>query len=128
MNVFVLFELAASIVAIAMFAIMVYQRVEKRKKLKTSIAVTIFVILAIIISLYFNITFCKTFEINKFISAFLISISGSMTVLSMFLLILSKLEKRKTNVNNSSEEQEANEFVEEIYGKMYTDKNRSKRL
>lgn len=128
MNVFVLFELAASIVAIAMFAIMVYQRVEKRKKLKTSIAVTIFVILAIIISLYFNITFCKTFEINKFISAFLFSISGSMTVLSMFLLILSKLEKRKTNVNNSSEEQEANEFVEEIYGKMYTDKNRSKRL
>ena len=123
----VLVELAASIVVIAMFAIIVYQNIEKSKKLKTSIAVTIFVILAIVISVYFNIMVCKTFEINKFVSAFLTLISGSLTVLSMFLLILSRLEKRKTNVNNSSEKQEANEFVKHTFGDMYADGKEDKK-
>lgn len=128
MSLLVSFEVALAIIETVMFAIMVYQRVEKRKKLKTSIAVTIFVILAIIISFYFNIILCKTFEINKFISAFLISTSGTLIIFSIFLLIIPWPAKIETDIKNAKDEDEGNKYVNQNFGEMYTDKNRSKRL
>lgn len=121
MSLLVSFEVALAIIETVMFAVIVYEMFDKRKKLKTSIAVAIFVMVSIIISLFCNSTFCGTFEIHLFVSAFLISTSLILIIFLFFIFLLPKLKKRKPNVNNSREKQEANELRKEIYGGMYAD-------
>lgn len=122
MILFILFEVLLAISETVTFARVVYQKLDKRKKIKKNILLLVFLVLwivfvifLIIVSWFCTITLSETFEIQKFVSAYLVFISMALLI---FLLITfgimpcaAKRKSYRNFLNEEEEEEKANEYV-----------------